>query len=152
MDDDHVEKVFAVIRQNHRLTIHEVAEEVGICKSSCHQILTDKLKMCCFAAKFVPRLLTDVQKENRVTVSQELFDRSNANEKFLKNVISGDETWVYSYDVETKVQSSQWMGKLSPRPKKARQSRSNVRCFLIGRISFIMSLFHVVRQSINIST
>jgi len=71
------------------------------------------------AAKFVPRLLTDAQKENRVTVSQELFDHSNADENFLKNVILGDETWVYGYDVETKDQSSQWMGKLSPRSKKS---------------------------------
>ena len=30
MDDDHVEKVFALIRQNCHLTVHEVAEEVGI--------------------------------------------------------------------------------------------------------------------------
>jgi len=29
------------------------------------------------AAQFLPRLLTGAQKENRVTVSQELFDRSN---------------------------------------------------------------------------
>ena len=115
MDDDHVEKkVLAVIRQNRRLTVREVAEDVGICKSSCHLILTDKLKMRHVAAKFVPRLLTDAQKENRVTVSQELFDRSNAEENVLKNVIRGDETWVYCYDIETKVQLSQWMGKLSP--------------------------------------
>ena len=101
------------------------------------------------AAKFVQRLLTDAQKENRVTGSKELFDRSNADENFMKNVITGDETWVYSYDAETKVQSSQWMGNLSPRPKKACQSRSNVQVmlivFLIGSVSFIMSLFHVVR-------
>jgi len=38
MDDDHVEKVLAVIRQNRRRTVREVAEEVGICKSSCHLI------------------------------------------------------------------------------------------------------------------
>ena len=62
MDDDHVEKVLALIRQNRRLTVCEVAEEVGICKSLCHQILTDKLKMRRVAAKFVPRLLTDAQK------------------------------------------------------------------------------------------
>jgi len=59
MDDDHVEKVLAVSRQNRRLTVHEVFEEVGICKSSCHLILTDKLQMRRVAAKFVPRLLTD---------------------------------------------------------------------------------------------
>jgi len=30
------------------------------------------------ASKFLPRLLTGAQKQNRVTVSQEPFDRSNA--------------------------------------------------------------------------
>ena len=58
MDDDHVEKVLAVIRQNRRSTVREVAEEVGICKNSCYLILTEKLKMCRVASKFVPRLLT----------------------------------------------------------------------------------------------
>jgi len=35
-----------------------VAEEVGICKSSCHLILTDIRKMRRVAANFAPRLLT----------------------------------------------------------------------------------------------
>ena len=63
------------------------------------------------SAKFVPRLLTDDQKENRVEISQELLANANGNEIFLKNFITGDETWVYEYDVETKMKSSQWMGK-----------------------------------------
>jgi len=42
MDNNHIEIVFAVIRQNLRLTVREVAAEVGICKSSCHLILTKK--------------------------------------------------------------------------------------------------------------
>ena len=70
------------------------------------------------SSKFVPRLLTDDQKENRVEISQELLDNADGNENFLKNIIIGDETWVYGYDVETKMQSSQWVGKGSPRPKK----------------------------------
>jgi len=129
--DDQIEKVRSVILENRRLTIREVSEEVGICKSSCHTILTEKLKMNRVAAKFVPRLLTEEQKQNRVAVSQELLDHSNTDENFMKNVITGDETWVYGYDVETKVQSSQWVGKSSPRPKKACQSRSNVKVMLI---------------------
>jgi hypothetical protein len=90
--------------------VREVSAEVDISRSSCHTILTEKLEMHRDAAKFVPRLLADEQKANRVTVSQELFGRSNSNEDFLKNVIKGDETWVYGYDIETKAQSS-------PRPK-----------------------------------
>ena len=109
LDDDHIEKVLAVIRKNRRLTVREVVEEVGICKSLCHLILTGKLKMCLVvAAKFVLRLLTGAQKENCVIVSQGLFDCLNADENVLKNVITGDESWVYSYDVETKVQSLHW--------------------------------------------
>ena len=57
MDKDHVEKVIDVIRQYHHLTVREVAKEVGICKSLCHLILTEKLKMHCVDAKFVQRLL-----------------------------------------------------------------------------------------------
>jgi len=32
MDDDHVEKVLAVIRQNSRMTVREVAEDEGSVK------------------------------------------------------------------------------------------------------------------------
>jgi transposase len=136
--DNHIEKVRSVIRENHRLIVREVSEEVGVCKSSCHTILTEKLKMHHVAAKFVPRLLTEEQKQNHVTVSQELLDRLNTDENFLKTVITGDETWEYGYDVETKVQSSQWVGKSSPEPKKARQSRSNVKVMLIVFFFFFL--------------
>ena len=70
------------------------------------------------SAKFVPRLLTDDRKEKHVEISQELLAHVNGNENFLKNIITGDETWVYGYDVETEMQSSQWMRKRSHRPKK----------------------------------
>jgi histone-lysine N-methyltransferase SETMAR len=72
MGDDNIEKVRSVICENRRLTVREVSEEIGICKSSCHTILTEKMKMHRVAAKFVPRLLTEEQKQNRVTVSQEV--------------------------------------------------------------------------------
>jgi len=55
------------------------------------------------SAKFVPRLLTDNQKENRVDISQELLANANGNENFLNNIITGEETWVYGHYVETKV-------------------------------------------------
>jgi hypothetical protein len=38
---------------------------------------------------------------------------------------------VYGYDPETKQQSSQWKSPNSPRPKKARHVRSNVKPMLI---------------------
>jgi len=55
--------------------------------------------------------------------------RANDDDMFTKKIIiTDDETrgGLYGYDVETKVQSSQLVGNCSPRPKKARQIRSNV--------------------------
>ena len=44
------------------------------------------------SAKFVPRFLTDNQKENHVESSQELLENANSNENFFKNIITEDET------------------------------------------------------------
>jgi hypothetical protein len=49
----------------------------------------------------------------------------------LKSVITGDETWVYGYDTETKWQSSHWKCHTSPRPQKAQQMCSWVKAMLL---------------------
>ena len=83
------------------------------------------------AAKFVPRLLNPEQKEHRVAICQELHQRAVDDPSFMSRVITGDESWVYGYDPETKQQSLQWKSPGSPRPKKARQSRSATKSMLI---------------------
>ena len=82
------------------------------------------------AAKFVPRLITSDQQAHRVHVCHDLLDHSENDREFLSHIITGDESWVYSYDVETKVQSSQWTSKTSPRPNKVRQVRSKIKVLL----------------------
>ncbi|XP_026809131.1 protein GVQW3-like [Rhopalosiphum maidis] len=81
-------------------------------------ILTTDLDMRRVAAKFVPKLLSGEQKENRKQIATDLLECSESDDFFLKSIITGDETWVYDYDPETKVQSSQWKTLDSPRPKK----------------------------------
>lgn len=129
-DNHHVAKVNTLIRSNRRLTIREVAEECDISFGSCQEILTEKLQMRRVAAKFVPKVLTEDQKGHRVVCSEELLEQATNDDNFLKRIITGDETWVFGYDVETKVQSSQWKSRNSPRPKKARQVKSKVKVML----------------------
>ena len=88
-----------MIRGNRRLTVWDVADEVGISKGSCLQIFTEKRQMRRVSVKFVPCLLTDDQKQNRVEISQELLANVNGNENLLKNIITEYETWVYGCDV-----------------------------------------------------
>ncbi|KAK3803080.1 hypothetical protein RRG08_028001 [Elysia crispata] len=42
---------------------------------------------------------------------------------FLGRIITGDETWVYSWDPETKRQSAEWRDFDEPRPEKVRRKQ-----------------------------
>jgi len=54
------------------------------------------------AAKFVPRLLIDDQKEKNSAVSQELRHRANKEENFVNNIVTGNETWINDMDMTLK--------------------------------------------------
>ena len=82
--------------------------------------------------KFVPLLLTDDQREQRLTIARDLFERSCEDVQFLKNTVTGDESWVYGYDPETNQQSSKWKGPTSLRLKKGRQVRNNTKVMLLA--------------------
>jgi hypothetical protein len=75
-------------------------------------------------------LLTMEQKQRSLEIAQDMLNNANSNPNFLNTVITGDESWVYGYDPETKMQSSQWKHPTSLRPKKAQQVRSNVKVML----------------------
>jgi hypothetical protein len=114
------------------------------------------------SAKFVPRILTSEQKEQRLSISLELRDRVTSDPNFFQKFITGDESWVYGYDPETKVQSSQWKTPNSPRPKKARQSKASAKVMLIvffdlrglcGLSSYLVALqstLHIIKVCWNV--
>ena len=83
-------------------------------------------------AKFVPRLLTVEQKDDRVSICSDLRDRAENDPNFMSSVNTGDECCIYGYDPETKQVSSQWSMASSPQPKKARQVKSKVTTMLIA--------------------
>ena len=53
-----------------------------------------------------------------INVANDLIQTTTNEPDFLKKVITRDESWVYSYDLERKAQSSQWKSPGSPHPKK----------------------------------
>jgi len=113
-----VTRIQELARRDRRRTIHDIAEEEGIDYGACQRFLKEELGMHCVAAKFVPRILTADQKQQCVNVCTELRQLASNDETFLSRVITGDESWVYGSDPETKRQSSQWKSPTSPRPKK----------------------------------
>ena len=84
---------------NRRITVREVADDVGILFGSCQAILTDFVGIKSAAAKIVPKLINFEQKQGRMDIGQEML--TTFNEK----VITVNESWVYGYDSESKAQS-----------------------------------------------
>jgi hypothetical protein len=103
---------------------------MGIGYGACQHILIAELDMHCGTTKFVPMFLTADQKH----IWEELCQIASDDATFLFRVINCDGSWIYSYDPETKQQSSQWKSPNSPRPKKGKtgekQSQEHVYHFL----------------------
>ncbi|XP_031639223.1 histone-lysine N-methyltransferase SETMAR-like [Contarinia nasturtii] len=101
-----VEKVKKIVLSNRRVGIGDIAEELNISYGSVQHILVDLLNMTRVAARLVPEELTFEQKERRVAVAKEMLGNVSEDPNFIKRIITGDETWIYEYDVETSQQSS----------------------------------------------
>ena len=87
-----IAKVRTVVRNNRRLTVREMT---GISVGSCDAILTEDLHMKRVCAKFVPRLLTDDQREQRQKIARDLFERYCEDVHFLKDSVTGDKSCVF---------------------------------------------------------
>ena len=105
---DNTEQVKQLVRADRRLTVRMIASELSICKETVWRIITEDLGMRKICAKIVPKLLSDDQKEWRVLVCKDILDCLETEPDLLDNVITGDESWIFEYDPETKRQSLQW--------------------------------------------
>jgi hypothetical protein len=83
-------------------------------------------------AKFVLRMLSDDQMECKKTTAGDLFEQSTQDPSFLGKMVTGDESWVFAYDPKTQIQSSEWHTSSSPRPKKSRATKSNIKVMLVA--------------------
>ena len=63
------DKVKDIIRTDRRTTVRSIAEKLSVSCSTVHEILTKELGMSKVSARWVPRLLTEEEKEHRVQCS-----------------------------------------------------------------------------------
>lgn len=119
------DRVKDMVNMDRRTTVRTIAGELGVSCSTVHGILTDELGMSKVSARWVPRLLSDTEKEHRVRCSQSFLSRYEAEgDEFLDRIITTDETWLHHFDPETKAMSSVWKTPNTPPPKKARVQKS----------------------------
>ena len=70
-------------------------------------------------------MLTPEQKKDRVEKASVLLSRyKNRDPARLREVVTGDETWLYFFEPDNKLNNKMWLGENNERPVVARRSRS----------------------------
>ena len=113
------------------VSIETISAQFGVSVGTVHTIIRKELKMWKICTKFVLRVLRENQKERCCHDSREMVKLINSDLALLNALVTYDESWIYCYDPETKRQSSLWKHAGSPRPKKARQSKSTHKLLII---------------------
>ncbi|UYV79995.1 hypothetical protein LAZ67_18001359 [Cordylochernes scorpioides] len=131
-DAQNVQKITDLIKENPRTTLLELEQDTGISKTTIGRIVTKDLKLKRTPAKFIPRFLTNEQKLCRLATCENMLEMTRTDPEWKDKIITGDETWVYDYDPETKRQYAEWRGQGEPRPKKSRILKSRNKVLLVA--------------------
>ncbi|GFN81199.1 histone-lysine N-methyltransferase SETMAR [Plakobranchus ocellatus] len=112
-NEENTTRVDELIRCDRRMKIREIALKLEIPKSTVHEIVHDTLGYRKVSARWVPKMLTEDHKLQRVEISLRLLQRCQqdngdedttqfgvgpggdfqANNSLFDNLITGDETW-----------------------------------------------------------
>ena len=113
------------IRDYRQVTTDEIAVEFNTSHGSVYNIVHDDLGYRKVCSRCVPRQLSNDHKCAQQTICQEHLDHhAHEGDAFLHRIVTGDESWVYHYEPESKRQSMQWKHLLSLANKKFKTQAS----------------------------
>jgi len=117
------------------MTYREIEASLGINMTSIYKILHEYSAVKKICSRWIPHNLTIAQKKARVDWSKEMlkkYDRGAS--KAVYSIVTGDETWIYAYEPESKQQLTVrvWVFQDEPNPTKvvcARSVAKQMACF-----------------------
>jgi histone-lysine N-methyltransferase SETMAR len=114
-----ISKVNELIRGDRRLRIKDIMRSANIGAHAANEIIHERLGFSKVCARWVPRSLTADNRETRLNICADLFERYDSEgDGFLRRIVTGDETWIHQFEPESKRQSMQWRHISSPPPRK----------------------------------
>ncbi|GFU33812.1 HTH_48 domain-containing protein [Nephila pilipes] len=131
------EKINAVrelIKQDRHVTYREIEASLDISMTSINKILHEHLSVKKICSCWIPHNLTNAQKKARVDWCKEMLEKYiQGTSKAVYNIYTGDESWIYAYEPETKQQSTVWVFQDEAKPTKVVRGRSTskqmIACF-----------------------
>ncbi|GFN96830.1 histone-lysine N-methyltransferase SETMAR [Plakobranchus ocellatus] len=140
-------RVDELIKVDRRVKLVEIFLKLEIPKTNVYEIVHNKLGYRKVSATWVPKMLSDEHKRQRVEISQILLHRCQqegdetvdvgpggdhrARNKLLEHLVTGDETWLHLNTPETKRDSMTWKHPSSPVTKKFKVQQSATKVMAI---------------------
>ncbi len=118
---ENIAMVKDLISGNRTLSLRNLHSITGISTHTLHQIIKKDLQLSRKTPKFIPKELTPVQKWTRWALCRDHIKHLCSQEDpngFVKRIVTGDETWLLTFETETKKNSLQWTSPKDKRPKK----------------------------------
>ena len=104
-----------MVQQDARSSVKDIASCTGISEGSVQTILKKRLDLRKVCARWVPHLLTEEQKTQRLKCARELLKTyKGCNSRAISNLLTGDETWAHIFELQRRADNKQW----KPKDKK----------------------------------
>ncbi|KAJ4445723.1 hypothetical protein ANN_12408 [Periplaneta americana] len=87
-----IQEVATLVRANRSQSVDDIAATVGVSHGTCYKILSDDLNMSRVTQHSVPRILSQDQRDDRMTICGDLISSADDDPTFLNRIITGDET------------------------------------------------------------
>ncbi|EGI65640.1 FLJ37770-like protein, partial [Acromyrmex echinatior] len=97
-----IEKVRDFVANDRNASLKMMEEALNISRETIRIILHEDLGKTKVCAKFVPHTLRSDQKSTRINYFRDIVAAAENNLNFLKSIVTGNETWCFQYDPETK--------------------------------------------------
>ena len=114
-----------LVKKDCRITIDEIATTLEISYGSAFLILTDHLGLSKLSSRWASKALEKDQLVQRAELSMSFLSKIEViDNDFMEQIVTVDETWIYQYNLECKIESMQWVPKGSTGPIKFKFERS----------------------------
>lgn len=106
---DSINAVETLVLTEPHSSLEQIAEITGLSKGSVHTILTLHLQRKKLCGRWIPHLLTEADKEDRMETSRSLLNRfRRMGSSGMRNIVTGDETYLYYYEPGSRTERMEW--------------------------------------------
>ena len=92
------------------------------------KILRERLGLRKICVRWVPHLLTDKLKQSRVRLASQVIEKYDKCDPCrLEEIVTGDETWIYHFQPDSKAKNKVWVSSEGDRPVIAGRCKTSNR-------------------------